>query len=385
MVKITKILPKRFVSMNVLEFNNEFLLEKINKKINENNLNLDELNILKEYTISLKKKEFPIRWGVQQDNFLKKNGDEKLVDYLLYRYRFEKFPYQNKLHDFPLYALIEPTSTCNLRCVMCFQTDKSFTKKPYMGVMDIDFFKQCVDALVQGGTKALTLASRGEPTLHPKLPDMIEYCKDKFLEFKINTNATRLNEKIIRCILENNVDELVYSVDAHTEEMYNQIRPAINGKNNFNLVLSNISNFNQIRDNEYKRSFTKTRVSGVCFREDQNLEDITNFWKQYVDEVAFVRALERWDTYFNEKHPDNNSPCVYLWERIYIWFDGKTNPCDVNYKSFLSPGLIEKDNVSEKKIKEIWTGEIYSRLRSDHVNGNRDHINPCDRCGINNK
>ena len=39
MVKITKILPKRFVSMNVLEFNNEFLLEKINEKINENILN----------------------------------------------------------------------------------------------------------------------------------------------------------------------------------------------------------------------------------------------------------------------------------------------------------------------------------------------------------
>ena len=36
--------------------------------------------------------------------------------------------------DFPLYLLIEPTSICNLRCVMCFQTDKSFgAEKKFMG------------------------------------------------------------------------------------------------------------------------------------------------------------------------------------------------------------------------------------------------------------
>ena len=37
---------------------------------------------------------------------------------------------------FTSYLLVEPVSTCNLRCPFCFQSDKSFTKKPYMGVMD---------------------------------------------------------------------------------------------------------------------------------------------------------------------------------------------------------------------------------------------------------
>ncbi len=384
MLKITKVLPKRFVSMNKLKFDKELFMQKINQNIVKYNKEEEEYIILSKFIDSLNNNELPIRWGVQQENFLKKNGEQKLVEYLLYRFRFEKFPYLNKLHEFPLYTLIEPTSSCNLRCVMCFQTDKTFTRKPYMGLIDIDFFKSCIDALVEGGTKALTLASRGEPTLHPKLPEMIEYCKDKFFEFKINTNATRLNEKLIRCILENNVDELVYSVDAHTEEMYSEIRPSVNGKNNFNLVLSNISSFNKIRKNEFKDSYTKTRISGVCFREDQDLDEITKFWQDYVDEVAFVRALERWDTYFNETHPENNSPCVYLWERFYIWFDGKTNPCDVDYKSFLSPGKLDKDNISYQAIKNIWTGEIYSKMRNDHSEGNRKNINPCDRCGVNN-
>ena len=61
------------------------------------------------------------------------------------------------------------------------------------------------------GTKAITLASRGEPTLHPKLPEMLEYASGKFLEVKLNTNATRLDEKVIRKILETQVNEIVFS------------------------------------------------------------------------------------------------------------------------------------------------------------------------------
>ena len=41
----------------------------------------------------------------------------------------------------PSYVLIEPTSICNMRCPMCFQSDKSFTKKPFMGIMSIDLAK----------------------------------------------------------------------------------------------------------------------------------------------------------------------------------------------------------------------------------------------------
>ena len=84
---------------------------------------------------------------------------------------------------------------------MCFQIDKSFTKKPFMGVMDLNFFKKIIDDCHNNGTKAITLASRGEPTLHPKLPEMLDYVSKKFLEIKLNTNATKLSEKLIRKIL----------------------------------------------------------------------------------------------------------------------------------------------------------------------------------------
>ena len=45
--------------------------------------------------------------------------------------------------------------------------------------------------------------------------------------------------------------------------------------------------------------------------------------------------VEKWNTYENDLHPELNKPCELLWNRMYIWFDGKANPCDSDYKSYL--------------------------------------------------
>ena len=86
--------------------------------------------------------------------------------------------------------------------------------------------------------------------------------------------------------------------------------------------------------------------------------------------------LERWNTYQNDRHLHIKDPCENLWDRMYIWFDGSVNPCDADYKSFLSFG-----NAKNSSIKEIWNNEIIKKLRNKHLNNNRCDVNPCDRCG----
>ena len=87
-------------------------------------------------------------------------------------------------------------------------------------------------------------------------------------------------------------------------------------------------------------------------------------------------AYERWDTYFNETTPNLHTPCELLWERMYIWHDGKVNPCDADYKSYLSYG-----NVKNFSIKELWINKQMSELRKNHLTSNRHKHLPCDRCG----
>ena len=137
----------------------------------------DDKKILQRILTDFEKNDFTLL-SPQEIHFLNVNSAEKWGEYLIFRFKMLNFPKEKKIHDFPIYLLIEPVSACNLRCVMCFQIDKSFTSdSDFMGNMDLDLFKKTIDEAVKGGTKAVTLASRGEPTIHPHLGEMLEYCK----------------------------------------------------------------------------------------------------------------------------------------------------------------------------------------------------------------
>ena len=322
-----------------------------------------------------KNKENIFKISSQEEKFLEANKSKisTCQEYLIYRYKVRVLPGLKKLSSFPAYLLIEPVSSCNLRCVMCFQSGKTFTKKPFMGVMSLKLFKKIVDEAVLGGTKAITLASRGEPTMNKQLPEMLRYAEGKFFEVKVNTNATRLTEQLCHDILSSGVSELVFSIDAENKELYERIRV----KGNFEKVIDNIRMFHRVRDEHYPNSLTTTTASGVFFDEDQDIDKFRAFFEKIVDQVAYVSIENRWNTYTNETHPEIEKPCDYLWQRMYIWFDGKCNPCDVDYKSYLKVG-----NISENTIKDIWNGEVYQRLRKDHNTGSRSKHSPCDRCGV---
>ncbi|CCQ75497.1 protein of unknown function[Include Radical SAM superfamily domain] [Magnetospira sp. QH-2] len=258
---------------------------------------------------------------------------------------------------------------------MCFQIDKSFTRKPYMGLMDLGLYRDVIDQAAEGGAGAISLGSRGEPYLHKQIGDMLRYASEKkcFFDLKVNTNATRLSEQDCHDLLSSNVNLIALSVDASEKEVYESIR--VRGK--FDVVVENIRRLRAIRDKHYPNSLSEIRISGVRFREDQNERHFQDFWSEICDTVVFVRAQLRWDTYGNPLHPERVVPCDFLWNKLYVWHDGQTNPCDEDYKSYLTPG-----NVKERSIKDIWNGDAMNELRQAHLQGGRSTFNPCDRCGV---
>ena len=312
----------------------------------------------------------------QEINWLLKNKKKNWLKYLIYRYNFKILPLKKIVTDFPQYVLIEPVSLCNLRCVMCFQVDKSFSSnKAINGFMDISLFKDVVEQVKENSCNAITLASRGEPTLHKEFDKISKIIEDsKILDCKLNTNATVMNEKKINEILSANFSEVVFSVDAGTKETYESIR--VKGK--WERVLKNIELFNQIRSNKYPKVQTVTRIAGVKVNNRQDINQMTNFWEKLVDEVSIKEASPRWDSY-NNKINKITEPCMNLWTRTYVWYDGEVNPCDFDYKSNLSVG-----NVKEDSLKNIWNNDKYNNLRSNHLNKKRCLHNPCDRCPITN-
>jgi radical SAM protein with 4Fe4S-binding SPASM domain len=311
---------------------------------------------------------------LQELHWLDKHDESNWVDYLVHRYKFRMFPKTMRVSDFPTYLLIEPTSVCNLRCVMCFQVDETFTlDKSFMGLMSWELFTSVVDQAADNGCQAITMASRGEPTLHKRFGEMLNYVSSKGLfDTKINTNATRLNEKLIHDILSSGVSNVTFSVDAITAESYEKIR--VRGK--FDEVLANVKLFNQIRAADYPNSPTTTRISGVAVNPDQDPVGMQQFWSKLVDEVTVVPNIHRFDSYNNPRF-NRKEVCSILYSRMYVWWDGTCNPCDFDYKSLLKVG-----NANEQSIAEIWHGERYTRYRELHENMRRSELNPCDRCPL---
>ena len=211
--------------------------------------------------------------------------DKDLPRYLVHRYRYEIFPETKTIDDFPPYLQIEPTSICNYRCVFCFETDKTFTNKKngHMGQMSLDLFKKVIDQ-AEGNIEFISLASRGEPLICPDIIKMLEYTRGKFLNLKINTNASLLDEKKCHAILSGGVKTIVFSADAASEPLYSKLR--VNG--NLEKVLKNIENFKKIHETEYSSNPIITRVSGVKFDNSQDLKSMEKFWGNLVDQVAFV-------------------------------------------------------------------------------------------------
>ena len=298
---------------------------------------------------------------------------EKQLDVLAHRIRFSLFPKCRVNSRVPAYILLEPTSICNLRCPMCFQTDTSFTTKEFMGKIDLDFYKDITTKAHNEGIGAITLASRGEPTLHPQLETMVRHLDDKFIEKKINTNATRLTDTLNRAILESGFNHIVFSCDSHLKEEFELLRKGAV----FEDVFNNIKRFWELRtSSEFTNHKIRVSISGVKTLESQDAAAFSNFWDSYCDDAYLNDAEERWDTYFNNCHPEITTSCVYPWERLYVWHDGTINPCDVDYKSMLSPG-----NISQfESISEAWNS--LHNLRVAHKSGNRSSYLPCDRCGV---
>jgi len=200
------------------------------------------------------------------------------------------------------------------------------------------------------------------------------YCAGKFLGLKLNTNASFLDDRKARMILDAEPNTVVFSADAADKETYESLR--VNGS--FEKIMANIRRFVQIRESEYPNSRTLTRVSGVAYNlNTQNFEAMCQVWGEIVDQVAFVE-YNPWENAYDAPPSGVIAPCSDLWRRLFVWWDGRFNPCDVDYRSYLSPGSFSQ----ESTISDVWRGEGYETLRQRHLARKRGVLTPCVNCVV---
>ncbi len=176
--------------------------------------------------------------------------------------------YKNKFYGINSHQCIQmtPTFTCNNACVFCWRDLRYHTQQAME--TGIDSPVEIVEGTIEAQKKLLSgfggnpkteeekferamqpqhvaISLDGEPTLYPKLPELVrEYKKKGFSTFVVSNGL--LPERIEK-LIEEPPTQLYISVDAPNEELFNIIdRPII--KNAWQGLMKTLSMLPQIRE-----------------------------------------------------------------------------------------------------------------------------------------
>nr|AFD03220.1 radical SAM domain protein [uncultured bacterium W4-21b] len=112
---------------------------------------------------------------------------------------------------------IEITNACNLACTFCPYPKMNRSQ----GVMDIGLFKRVADEIAEKQISSwICLHLMGEPTLHPRFFEMVEYLSKRDLAVSLITNGSIPAERLARGLDGVKIAALQLSINSFGEEQY---------------------------------------------------------------------------------------------------------------------------------------------------------------------
>jgi len=259
--------------------------------------------------------------------------------------------------------IIEPTNTCNLRCTFCFVTE-GMTRED--GFMEFDLFKKIIDD--SPDLEHLCMHNWGEPLLHKDIFKMIEYAKNKGVNYVVmNTNGTLLTDKMIDQIVDSKLDIIRFSIDG-SAETFKRVRGVELKKIEQNI--NKLKNVKEIRRPELKM--------GVVFTIEEDtegdVEDYITHWEKIVDHVRLQPKLITSPR--TEICPE---PFGKDYGKLVVLWDGRVIPCCVDYNANLMIGSVQNETVPN-----LWENKKMDLLREQHLKGQfPDTCSNCNECESN--
>jgi radical SAM protein with 4Fe4S-binding SPASM domain len=282
---------------------------------------------------------------------------------------------------FPSQINVDVTMFCNLACIHCPYETVTKLKGKGRQNLDIDLHTKLIDEIAtvgRGHCRFLRYTGDGEPLLHPHLAKMLSYAFERTgLPINVTTNGMLLTEQRARALIEAGVAVFDVSIDAHSQEVYGQVR--VKGI----LEITYECTHRLIRLTKEYGGKAKVMVSFV--RQPLNLHEADAFeayWKAAGADFVVMRNLhscagnvpemseKMWAT-----APATRKPCLYPWERMVLKADGELTFCPADWKHIANIG-----NFKESSISEIWQGEAMQALRNAHLSGDFSKHSFCGGC-----
>ena len=270
-------------------------------------------------------------------------------------------------HVYPRRVYIEPTNHCNCRCIHCPSVDYMTREK---GFMDWNLYKKIIDELGPlWPYTSVNLFEHGEPLLHPKIFDMIDYAQDQNLFVKMNSNLGALKKKDISKLLRLNYLEV--SLDACSSQTYQTIKRT--GEGRFNTVLNNLLDYLEMWG---ELATSESYACDVSFlSQERNFKEIQIFEEMFsrlpIGHVSiyklhnFTGAISEGSNGIpdQKKIPKEEHPCCNsAWDVLGINWDGKVVACTYDYNRRSVIG-----DVNTQSVMECWNSDDMKKFRQGQL------------------
>jgi MoaA/NifB/PqqE/SkfB family radical SAM enzyme len=262
--------------------------------------------------------------------------------------------HKNKLPDFPYLIDIELTNHCILKCLFCGQQ----TMKRPKGFMSEKTFKTIVNECAKFNTP-IRLIRWGEPFLHPKIVEFVEYAKSRGLLVHITNNGLAIKESQMDKIIEAGLDSLIFSLQGATKKQYELMR----NNNRYNELKSNILKMVKKRGSKEKPFI---HISSTITNEpEKEIKRFIDYWGRIADSVGIgktnlslfnplqiesqktIKKLESLKKQENIKKC--YLPCTEIYQKLSVDWDGKVTCCCSDFDNFLVVG-----DINDSTLSEIW-------------------------------
>ena len=300
---------------------------------------------------------------------------------------------------------LEPNSTCNFRCTMCQVSNWEGGKRA--DDMSFEDFKDFIDT--NNHFTEIKLHGMGEPLLHKRYFDMVEYLSSQNIWTRTSINGSLLHIKDnYKRLIDAGIGEVQCSFDGATKEVYESIRV----NSNFEQVVKNFTSLNRYA-NTKERPYTRMWALIQKSNRHQIFEFVELAKEMEFKRLSFSISLndwgrEEWSQNNKELQANRFTPqeqhklvelakeyniditlweqgssysttskeklCSWVFSRPYISSDMKVVPCCM----IADPAVVNLG--SAKEFKEVWNSKEYQNFRQLHLDGNIPKC--CKECYI---
>lgn len=293
----------------------------------------------------------------------------------------------------PKQIIIEPTSRCNLACLGC----PIFLETGYEpGDMDVGYFKSIVDRVVTEGldNTTLVLFFNGEPLIHPRYTEMVQYVVDRKVPAYITTNGTIWNQELFELVMQpNSIYQLIVSIDGLFEEWSNSIEIARPGTIR-KVLWRNMNRLLELRDFYAPEGWQDAEAAGDHSVRHSHVDLATKMVARGQDFAEVEKYVDYWlgrgTSYvcvgrMLDGDVDSRQrihPCQYFDPNFMcVRWDGRVVACAYN------EGMSNEDKAQlghlpqDGSLVEFYNNPSYQQIRWEQEQG--IFKDPCDTCGFN--